>query len=212
LSISIPIPITVKNGQVMLEEDSIQLHQHQVREIKRQALTKTKVEWLKSSKGIKINLTSDQQKKLVDAKDQVLQYLSSTKNPKEILSQEIGFGFAIHAFERILERVERLSPKDFEALGTRSYSAAIHPETSEKIVSSLVNSQIVHSEAEWKGYSHLNFKFMCTYDGRDLEIVINFSTGILIVTLIITKETGYFVREIYSFEENNPIKKPSSYL
>jgi len=75
-----------------------------------------------------------------------------------------------------------------------------------------VNSQIVHSEAEWKGYSHLNFKFMCTYDGRDLEIVINFSTGILIVTLIITKETGYFVREIYSFEENNPIKKPSSYL
>lgn len=210
--VSIPIPIRVKHGHAMIEEDSIQLHQNQVDKIKREARKKTKEEWIKSRSGVKINLTGDQQKAILGVKDQILEYLSSSKNPKEILQRQRGFGFAKHAFERILERVERLTPEDIEALGTINYNATVHPETLEKIVSSLVESQIVHSEAEWKGYPYLNFKFLCSYDGRELEILVNFATGILIITLIVKKETGYFVREIYSFENVDPIKKPSSYL
>lgn len=210
--VPIPIPISVRNGNVMITEDNILLHPYQVNKIKRLAHRKTKEEWTLSRSGIKIDLTTDQKKAVVNVKNQILEYLSKTKNPKEILKQGIGFGFASHALERVLEKVERLSQEDINALGTKSYHAAVHPETLEKIVSSLADSQIVHTEAEWKGYPYLNFKFLCTYDDRDLELIVNFEQGILIITLIVKKETGFFIREIYSFENASPIKKPSSYL
>lgn len=209
--IPIPIPINVKNGIVMIQEDSIQLHQHQVDEIRKKAIKKTQQGWLSSNKGIKITLTPQQQLNIVNVKDQIFQLLSPSKDPKEILLQRRFFGFSKHAFERILERVERLSEGELNAIGYRNYQYAVHPDTLEKVVESLMNSQKVDSFAEWKGHSFLNFNFICFLDDRELDIVVNFELGILIVTLIINKETGYFVREIYSIEDGKSIKKPSPY-
>lgn len=210
--VRVPISINVKNGVVRLAEDNIHLYSYQVQKIKKHAYRKTKDEWIRAHSGLKIHLTNEQQKAILNVKDQILEYLSTTKNPKEILGKEVGFGFAKHAFERVLERVERLSQEDINALGTSSYSAVVYPETLEKIVSALADSQHVHAEAEWKGYPYLNYKFLCTYDDRNLELIVNFETGILIITLIIKQETGFYIREIYSFENTSPIKKPSSYL
>jgi len=209
--VPIPIPINVKRGIVEIKEDSIQLHQHQVDKIRKYAISKTQQGWISSTRGIKIPLTPQQQTEIVKVKDQVFKFLSPSKNPKEILLQHKGFGFANHAFERILERIERLSEEDLEALGITDYRYAVHPETLEKVVGSLVDSKKVQTFAEWKGYPYLNFNFLCSFDDRELEIVVNFELGILIVTLIINKETGYFVREVYSIENGNPIKKPSPY-
>ena len=195
----------------MIEEDSIQLYQHQIDAIRKHATKKTQQGWLSSSRGIKIPLTLDQQAAIINVKDQVFQLLSPSKNPREILLQRRGFGFAKHAFERVLERIERLTDEDLRSLGTTDYQYAVHPETLEKVVESLVKSKQVQSFAEWKGYPYLNFNFLCSLDDRELDIIVNFELGILIVTLIINKETGYFVREVYSFEEGNPVKKPSPY-
>lgn len=210
-NVQIPVSIRVKDGYVQLSEDSIQLHPFQLRQIRKQAAKKTKSQWHSSLDGVKIDLTSDQRADLIALKDQIFGYLSSSKNPVEILQQQRGFGFAKHAFKRILERVERLSEQDMKALGGVNYSVMVHPETLEKIVSSLIDSKVVHVEAAWKAHPFLNFCFVCGYDERELEIIVNFQVGIMIVTLIMKKESGYFIREVYSIENDIPIKKPSPY-
>jgi hypothetical protein len=195
----------------MLKDDSIQLHEHQIKIIKKHAMSKSEWEWISSARGIKIPLTAQQKITLVSLKDQVFQLLSPSKDPKEILLQRRGFGFANHAFERILERVERLSEEEVKALGVTNYQYAVYPETLENVVGSLIDSQKVKSFAVWKGYPYLNYSFLCNLDDRELDIVVNFELGILIVTLVINKETGYFVREVYKIEVGKPIKKPSPY-
>lgn len=209
--VSVPIPINVKNGIVMLEEDSIQIHQHQVDIINKYAIKKTRLGWLSGSRGIRIPLTPQQQTMILNVKDQVLQLLSPSKDPREVLLQRRGFGFAKHAFKRILQRIERLSDEDIQALGVTDYRYAVYPETLENLVESLIDSQKVQPFAVWKGYPYLNYSFLCYLGDRELDIVVNFELGILIVTLIINKDTGYFVREVYSIENGNPIKKPSPY-
>ncbi|WP_144481477.1 hypothetical protein, partial [Cytobacillus oceanisediminis] len=196
--VSVPIPIPVKNGVIMLEEDSIYLLQSQVDKIKQEAIRKTQHGWLTAGRGVKIPLTTQQQIAVVGIKDQLMQLLSPTRDPREVLLQRRGFGFAKHAFERILERIERLSTQEIQALGVSDYRYAVHPETLENVVASLMESQTVQSFAEWKGYPYLNYCFVCNLDDRELDVVVNFELGILIITLIINKETGYFVREVYS--------------
>lgn len=208
-NVSIPVSIRVKDGFVELKEDSIQLHPHQIRKINKYATNKTKEQW-HSFQGVKIELTSKQRDDVVALKDQIFEYLSSTKNPREVLQRQRGFGFSQHAFKRVLERVERLTDQDIQVLA-KNYKVVVYPETLEKIVSSLIDSQVVSVEAEWKAHPFLNFCFVCGYDERELEIIVNFQVGILIVTLIMKKETGYFVREVYTFEDDIPIKKPSPY-
>lgn len=209
--VPIPIPINVKDGIVMIQEDSILLHQHQVDLIKTHAIKKTKQKWLSSKSGIKIPLTPQQQQDIVSVKDRVIQWLSPSKDPQEILLQRRGFGFAKHAFERILERVERLSGEELKIIGKRNYQYAIYPETLEEVVGSLIDSQQVKSLAVWNGHPYLNYNFECFLGKRELDIVVNFELGILIVTLVMNRDTGYFVREVYSFENGKAIKKPSPY-
>lgn len=209
--VPVPISIRVKDKLVYIEEDNIELHEHQIDLIKKHSRKKTEKGWLDSSRGIKIKLTPEQQSTIVDVKNQIFEYLSSTKDPKEILKQERGFGFSKHAFTRILERVERLTEDEINELQSRSFGPVIYPETLEKIVSSLISTKNVHAEAEWKGYPYLNYKFLCNLDGRELEIVVNFELGVLIITLIMKRDTGYYIREVYSMEKGIPLKKPSSY-
>lgn len=207
---SMPINIAVKNGTIPLMEDTIQLTQKQINFIQRHATKKTENEWLHAPRGLKIELTKQQQADVLYVKDQVINVLSPSKSPSEILMQRKAFGFEKHAFKRILERIERLTDDEIEALGT-TYEYAVYPETLEKVVASLMNSQNVTSFAEWKGYHYLNFNFIGNYDDREIEIVVNFEQGILIITVIIKKETGYFVREVYTVENEETIKKPSPY-
>jgi hypothetical protein len=209
--VSVPIAIPVKRGTVDLLENSISIHQFQIDEILRHSRKKTSLEWIKTKRGIKIPLTSIQQKEVVQIKDQLIHYMSPSKNPKELLLRRRGFGFAKHAFHRILERIERLSEEEIQSLGTTDYNFAINPNTLEIIVKSLIDSNKSTSFAEWKGHPYLNFNFVCEIEDRELEITVNFQLGILIVTMIVSKETGYFIREVYSFENGNPVKKPSPY-
>lgn len=95
-----PILINVKDGIVKLEEDSIKLHQYQINQIKKNAIKRTCQEWTNSN-GIKIPLTPKQQKEIVNIKNQILQVLSPSKDPEEVLLQRKGIGFSQHAFERI---------------------------------------------------------------------------------------------------------------
>jgi hypothetical protein len=104
-----PILINLKDKNINLEEDNIDLYFHQVRDIKNAAKRKTEMEWLRSSGGVKINLTPTQQQQILNVKDQLFTFLSPNKDPKEVLSKHGAVAFTSHASDRILERVERLS-------------------------------------------------------------------------------------------------------
>jgi len=208
--IKVPIKIKVKDKHVDLMENNIPLYGYQIKIIEKESIHRTQEEWLSSKSGVSIPLRPEQMEKILLVKDQVIQLLSPDRNPEELILKRRGFGFSKHAFERALTRIERLSEEELNDLGS-NYSYSIDPETLEKIAESLINSKTVYEKAEWKAFPYLNFKFLSKYDDRDIEIVVNFKLGILIVTLIVVKETGFFVREVYSFTDKGElIKKPSS--
>lgn len=201
-----PIPVDLKDKVVSIEEDNIDLYSHQIQVIRRQAKQKTEMEWKRSSRGVKITLTPTQQAEILSVKDMLFNFLSSSKDPKEVLSKSGGVAFTLHARERMLERVERLSREEFEKNGTLRI---VDSETLEKIIGSLIHAKHVFNQAEWKGAPYLNYKFLCEIDDRELEIVVNFGSNILIITVIVWKDTGYRIGEIYEYnkEEKRYIKK-----
>lgn len=200
---TIPISIKVKDGLVLLEDNSIPLYQYQINQIKKHAVKRTKKGWLSTrNPGIKIQLSFEQREQLVEVKNKIITFLSPAKDPKIILSKRNGISFSKHSTLRILDRIERLTPEEIEALGKTDYLYAIHPETLEKIVESLINSNTADSYAEWKGYPYLNYSFLCSYDDREIRITVNLENGILLITLIVDKETGYYIGESYSLKEN----------
>ena len=193
-----PILINLKDKNITLEEDNIDLHFHQVRDIKNAAKRKTEMEWLRSSGGVKINLTPTQQQQILNVKDQLFTFLSPNKDPKEVLSKHGAVAFTSHASDRILERVERLSKEELEADKTLRI---IDPNTLENIIEALINAKNVFYKAEWKGSPYLNYTFLCDIEGRKLDVVVNFETNILIITVVVTKETGYRIGEVYLYDE-----------
>lgn len=201
-----PIPVNLKDKVVSIEEDNIDLYSHQLNAVQSQARRKTEMEWLSSPSGIKITLTRTQQEQIVDVKDQLFNFMSPNKDPKEVLNKTGNVGFTSHAFDRILERVERFSREEIEK---NRIKTIIDPETLEKIIEALIRTKNVFYKAEWKGSPYLNYTFLCELEGRKLDIVVNFETNILIITIVVSKETGYFVREVYSYDEkeNTYIKK-----
>lgn len=210
LAVTIPISIPVRDKVIQLHEDNITLYQSQVNEIKRRSRSKTQMQWLRSASGIRIPLDESQQSQILNVKEQVINYLTPNKNAEELLKVGRGFGFSKHAYLRVLGRVERFSDEEIVFLGPNPVMG-IHPETLEKITQSLIDSDKVKQYAEWKGHPYLNFVFECKYDDdRELDIVVNFETGVFIVTLIVTRETGYFIRELYSLDPKGQFeKKPS---
>lgn len=196
--IQTPISINLKDKVASIEEDNIDLHPHQVRIIKNEASRKTKKEWLDSSRGVKIPLTSDQQIQILSVKDQLFNYLSPSKDPKEVLSKSGGVAFTSHASERLLERIERLSREEFEKKGPLRI---VDPETLEKIIESLIHAKNVLNKAEWKGEPYLSYTFLCELEDRELDVVVNFETNILIITIVVKKDTGYRIGEVYSYDE-----------
>lgn len=211
--VNVPFNIYTKNRRnvVVVREDTIQLHEFQKRQMQNGARLKSLRDWHRSPFGVKVTLTPDQQNDLIAVKDAIFTALSSTKNPKEILwHQSRAFQFTPHAFKRILERVERLTEEEIEILGTPHSAYPVEPETLENLVEALGCSKVVRIKAEWKVYEpFINFSFICELENRQVEMVVNFENGILIVTLFIKKETGFFVREIYSIDGKSIKKKPS---
>ncbi|WP_332699367.1 hypothetical protein [Halalkalibacter lacteus] len=202
----VPIKIPVRGKEILLKEDSTPLFPYQIKIIKRKSRSKTEGQWLSAAKGIKIPLTKDQRKEVVLVKDSIINILDSTRDPKRLLMVKRGFGFTDHAVERVLTRIERLSEEELELLGP-NYKFSINQETLEKITQSLIDSKEVNQFAEWKGHPYLNFGLNCKYDDRDVDIIVNFAIGILIVTMIVVKETGYAVQNIYSFDGKTFTKK-----
>lgn len=198
-SVSVPVPIRLKDKTIYLKEDCIDLYPFQIRLIKHRAKSKTEKEWLDSkTKGIKIPLSKIQQFQVVKFKQDLIKLLSPDNTAKTLLAREHGYGFSKHAFKRLLERVERLSDDEIEELGS-NYEFAVNKETVEGITDALIRSTEVKERAEWKGHSYLNYSFICNYENRELDIVANFELGILVVTMVVTKETDYYIREIYKF-------------
>lgn len=197
--IPVPVNIRLKDKTIQLKEDCIGLHPFQMNIIKRQAIKKTEREWLHpGTKGVKIPLLKPQQFAIVKFKQDLIAMLSPDNKAKTLLAREHGYGFSQHAFKRLLERVERLPQHEVEELGP-NYSFAVNEETVEGITEALINSTAVKERAEWKGHPYLNYSFICNYGDRELDIVVNFELGILVVTMVVIKETGYYVREIYKF-------------
>lgn len=193
-----PVSITLKDKTILFEEDNIDIYPHQLRTITNNSRQKTEKEWLGSQSGVKIILTPTQQRQIINVKDQLFGFLSPTKDPKEILSKKGGVAFTSHARDRILERVERLSKEEIETGGT---VRIVDPETLEKIIEALIKAKNVFNKAEWKGSAYLNYTFLCEIEGRELDIVVNFATNVLIITIVVSKDTGYRIGEIYSYDE-----------
>lgn len=200
--VTVPIQIQVRGKKILLKDDSISLYQYQIDKINRYANRKTQIEWINSSKGIEIKLTPFQQQQVISTKEAILDILSFSRDPKQLLLRKRGYGFTNHAFERVLGRIERLSDEQVQLLGPQ-YKLAVHPETLERLTESIINSKEATAFAEWKGYPYLNYGLVCNLDDRELEVIVNFEIGILVVTMIVEKETGYFVREVYSFDGEN---------
>lgn len=210
--VSVPFSVRTKdNIELMVREDTIDLYEFQKKDMKSKARLKRLTDWRRSHSGVKISLTQGQRKDLVAVKDAIFNALSSTRNPKEILShQSRAFEFAPHSFKRILERIERLTEDEIAALGTPHTKYPVEVKTLENLVEALGCSKVVDIKAEWKVYEpYLNFSFICGLDKREFEMVVNFENGILIVTLFMKKETGFFVREVYSLNGDRVNKKPS---
>lgn len=197
--VPVPIPIRLKDKTIYLKEDCIGLHSFQIELIKNQARRKTEKEWLDpDTKGVKIPLSTMQQFEIVKFKQELINVLSPDNTAKALLAREHGYGFSQHALKRVLERVERLPQDEVDDLGP-NYRFAVNSETVEGLTDALINSTLVNKRAEWKGHPYLNYSFICNYQDRELDIVVNFELGILVVTMVVTKETGYYVREIYKF-------------
>lgn len=205
-TIKVPIAIPVKGKSIWLKEDSIALFPYQIKMIKKHSKYKTEGQWLSLNKGIKIPLTKEQREGIILAKDNIINILSSSRDPKALLQINHGFGFTDHAFSRVLTRIERFSEEEFNLLG-ENYKFTINQETLEKITQSLIDSKEAKEFAEWKGYPYLNFGLNCKYDDRDVDIIVNFEIGILIITMIVVKETGYAVQNIYTFDGKKFSKK-----
>lgn len=197
-----PIPVRVKDKTLSIEEDNIVLHSHQVRAIRTAARRKTEIEWLNSRSGVKVTLTAGQQIQILNVKDQIFHYLSPNKSPKEILRKTGSIGFAIHAFDRILERVERFSEEEIDEMKKDTTPVIIDPDTLEKIIEALIHSQKVFHKAEWNGFPYLNYTFLCYLGDRELDVVVNFDAKVLIITIVVSIDTGYFVREKFSYDKD----------
>lgn len=202
-----PVPIRVRDKTLYIEEDNIVLYSHQMQDIRKQARRRSEREWLCSDSGVKVTLTSTQQQQILHVKDQIFNFLSPSKDPKEVLRKKGSIGFTVHASERILERVERLSVKEVEEINKEEVYSIIDPHTLEKIVESLIKTDSVYSKAEWKGYPYLNYTFLCQLGDRTLDVVVNFGVNILIITISVKKDSGYLVREIYSYDQKGIYKK-----
>jgi hypothetical protein len=207
--VKVPVQIQLKDKSIDLKEDNITLYTYQVDLIKKAAIHKTEKEWLESKRGVKIPLRSEQKRQILCVKDDIINLLSPSRSP-QILLMSKNFGFTKHAVGQALKRIEKLTEDEIRDLGP-NYMYSVQPETLEKIAKSLIDSKVVASDAEWKGFPFLNFTFVGEYDNKDIEIVVNFEFGILIITLIVVKETGFYIREVYRFNDKGKlIKKPFS--
>lgn len=195
--INVPTEVVVKDGTVLLKEDSIKLFKDQIEEITKYSQQLTGEEWRKSVSGIKVKLSKYQREELVNIKDKIVHLLSPAKKPREILSQRANFGFSKHALKRVLSRIEGLTDAEIAQIDGEKYYFAVHPETLEKIVQALIDSKEVEEYAEWKAYPYLNFNYICTFDSKEIKITVNFQQGIFIITLIVIKNTGFSMRDFF---------------
>lgn len=187
--------IRLRTGTIIpLLEDTITLHPWQVREIAKYARTRTREQWHGAKQGIPIELTRSQREELILAKDAVINYLTPSRDPKELIRNP-QFGFEPHAYARILERIERLTEDQLAEIGFPKYHLAAHPETLEKLAETLINSSEVEKTAHWKAFPYLTFTFSGSYDDRVIKLVLSFENGIVLVTVVVDLETGYFIRE-----------------
>lgn len=186
--------IRMRGSRVALEEDSIIIEPYQLNRIRRYANTRTK-RAIRKSTGCKIRLTHDQKEQLLVVKNLVLQQLSPSFNAAEILRSPQGFGFENHSCKRILQRIERYGEDEIKLIPS-PYFLAVHPETLENLVETLVNATEVDNYAYWKAYPYLTFSFTGDFEDRKIKVSLTFENGILIITVVNTFETGYYIREV----------------
>lgn len=175
--------IPLKDGEIPFEESIIVLSQKQIDKILNEAKLKTKGEWHnKGTKGVKVPLTQDQIKKVIEVKNEIVegQTLEELRNSDLI-------DVLPHAVERAIERLEGQESK--------GYQEPLRKETYDKILKALIESEVIEKNAEWKGTPYLRYNFVSKVEENDIVISISFEESMLVITVIMKNRKGFFGSE-----------------
>ncbi|MEK4277592.1 hypothetical protein [Paenibacillus sp. FSL R7-0026] len=190
-----PAIIPLKRGQVHFQ-DIIKLEEGQLSKIVAISVTRTQKEWLhKDTNGLKVILTPEQKRAVLDFKNKVVEDVTAKQ-----LIEEDYLRFPPHAIKRLNYRLHNQHPDDIP--------------TSEELIrlaQAVIDSAEV-KDAQWKGRGNLSYQFLSTYDAKVILMSLVFTDAVLVITIVVPKEGppkkefGFNLGEIMTYRRHEKRK------